>query len=97
MKYRAFLDRTDTLLERNCPSGAKSVGKNTKVVQGETLYSISRSYGVTVEAIQAMNPAMGKPADRSAIQIPERPEKPIDKRNSYQVRAGDTGTGSARN
>ena len=72
--------------------------KTHKVVQGETLYSISRSYGVTVEAIQAMNPAMGEALQiGQLIQIPEkRPEKPIDKKNSYQVRAGDTWYGISK-
>lgn len=72
--------------------------KTHEVVQGETLYSISRIYGVSVQAIQALNPEMGEALQiGQLIQIPEKePEKPIDKKNSYQVQAGDTWYGISK-
>lgn len=72
--------------------------KTHEVVQGETLYSISRIYGVSVQAIQALNPEMGDALQiGQLIQIPEKdPEKPIDKKNSYQVQAGDTWYGISK-
>ena len=69
-----------------------------EVVPGETLFSISRIYGVSVQAIQALNLGMGEALQiGQLIQIPEKePEKPIDKKNSYQVQAGDTWYGISK-
>jgi LysM repeat protein len=72
--------------------------KTHEVVQGETLFSISRIYGVSVQAIQTLNLGMGEALQiGQLIQIPEKqPEKPIDRKKSYKVQAGDTWYGISK-
>ena len=67
------------LLAASVAVWAQNGVKKHEVQMGETLYSISRTYGVTVEAIRQVNPNMGSMLlAGSVINIPEAtPAQPV--------------------
>lgn len=79
------------------PSDANSAFMEHKVETGQTLYGISKKYGVSVESIVAMNPGsdMGL-REGQVIRIPKTGSANT-KTKKYEVKSGDTVYAIARN